>query len=336
MLTNEHRRRTSPWQQVLWGYTWQVQGSNGLNSAQPSHPRGSTLTFQHIVGVSWARGLRHGVTMHPRGRHLREDRTLLPHGKDSTLEREQQPPHQQQRPGVLTTCPSGDLDRRWTTNEPLERPGALTKCPSGNLDQIWLVNEVQESHGEISLCEREDPRQRQASGSCAEHGDANENTKGEKCTRRSHHQSTSEGVKHFENESLAAPLRKRQRNKGKRTGKQRRMPMQKETHCWAVSPRCVHRHVRKNYTCPNRQHWSRRQRHYKLGVLGKKLKMAYSKSGIQQFVKIVPGKELHDHHDNSERPPRMLDCVHGFNIFVLRRGSYLGRCIRGGGGCKDI
>ena len=92
--TNRRRRLTSPWQRVFWGYTWQVQGHTGSNSAQPSHPRGSTLTFQLTAGVSWALGLRHGVTMHPRGRHLRGDRIPLPHGKDSALEREQQPPHQ--------------------------------------------------------------------------------------------------------------------------------------------------------------------------------------------------------------------------------------------------
>ena len=67
-------------QQVLQGYTWQGQGSNGLNAAQPDHPWGSTRTFRPKAGVSWALGLRHGVTMHPRGRHLREDRILLTHG----------------------------------------------------------------------------------------------------------------------------------------------------------------------------------------------------------------------------------------------------------------
>ena len=77
---NMLERLTGSGQQVLWGYTWQVQGTNGLNPAQPSHPQGSTLTFQRKVGVSWAHGLRHGVTMHPRGRHLREGRILLAHG----------------------------------------------------------------------------------------------------------------------------------------------------------------------------------------------------------------------------------------------------------------
>ena len=44
-------------------------------------PRGSTRTFQSTAkqgtGVSWAHGLRHGMTMHPRGRHLREGMILL-------------------------------------------------------------------------------------------------------------------------------------------------------------------------------------------------------------------------------------------------------------------
>ena len=53
--------------QVLQGYKWRVQGSNGSNAAQLSHPWGPTRTFQHSAGVSWELGLRHGVTMHPRG-----------------------------------------------------------------------------------------------------------------------------------------------------------------------------------------------------------------------------------------------------------------------------
>ena len=60
-------RRTGPGRQVLQGTNWQVQGSNGSNAAQPDQPWGSTLTFQHKVGVSWAQGSRHGVTMHPMG-----------------------------------------------------------------------------------------------------------------------------------------------------------------------------------------------------------------------------------------------------------------------------
>ena len=50
--------------QVVWGYTWQVQGYTGSNSAQLDHPQGSTLTFQPIArqgaGVSWVLCLRHG------------------------------------------------------------------------------------------------------------------------------------------------------------------------------------------------------------------------------------------------------------------------------------
>ena len=56
----------------------------------PHHPWGSTLIFQHKVGVSCGIGLRHGVTMHPRGRHLREGMTLLPHGTYKATAHEQQ------------------------------------------------------------------------------------------------------------------------------------------------------------------------------------------------------------------------------------------------------
>ena len=62
--------------QVLRGFNWPVQGYNGSNAAQLSQPWGSTLTFQRHAGVSCVQGLRHGVAMHPRGRHLREDMTL--------------------------------------------------------------------------------------------------------------------------------------------------------------------------------------------------------------------------------------------------------------------
>ena len=79
---------------MLQGTNWQVQGSNGLNAAQLDQPWGSTLTFQPRVGVSWVHGLRHGVTMHPRGRHLREGRVPWSHGTSHTQAREQQPPHQ--------------------------------------------------------------------------------------------------------------------------------------------------------------------------------------------------------------------------------------------------
>ena len=70
-------RPTGSGHQVLQGTNWRVQGSNGPNAAQPDQPWGSTLTFQLYAGVSWVHGLRHGVAMHPRGRHLRGDRTLL-------------------------------------------------------------------------------------------------------------------------------------------------------------------------------------------------------------------------------------------------------------------
>ena len=79
---------TGSGQRVLQGTNWQVQGYNGSNAAQPSQPWGSTLTFQRKAGVSWVLGLRHGVTMHPRGRHLRGDRTLLLTWKSNTQARE--------------------------------------------------------------------------------------------------------------------------------------------------------------------------------------------------------------------------------------------------------
>ena len=79
-------------QWVLWGVKQPATGSNRQTPARLSCPRGSTLTFQHNAGA--ARVQSRGVTMHPRGRHLREDRILLPHGKNSSQEREQQPPFQ--------------------------------------------------------------------------------------------------------------------------------------------------------------------------------------------------------------------------------------------------
>ena len=82
---------TNVWQQVLWGYTQRVQGSTGSNAAQFSCPQSPTLTFRHNAGVSWVNGLRHGVTMHPRGRHLSKGMTLLPHGLTHHTACEQQP-----------------------------------------------------------------------------------------------------------------------------------------------------------------------------------------------------------------------------------------------------
>ena len=82
-------------QRVLWGYNWQARGSNGSNSAPPVQPQGSTLTFQHNAGVSWGTGLRHGVTMHPRGRHLREGMIPLSHGTYTRTASERQPQTQQ-------------------------------------------------------------------------------------------------------------------------------------------------------------------------------------------------------------------------------------------------
>ena len=95
-MANKSRRLTASAQQVLQGYTWRVQGSNGLNASQFSNIWGRTLSFQRNVGVSWVFGLRHGVAMHPRGRHLRESMTLLSSWESHTTAREQQPPPQSQ------------------------------------------------------------------------------------------------------------------------------------------------------------------------------------------------------------------------------------------------
>ena len=92
MTRHEPLTDSGPW--VLWGYTRQVQGFTGLNAAQLSRPQGSTLTFKPRIGVSWVHGLRHGVAMHPRGRHLRECMSPWSHGKSHTQARKQQPPHQ--------------------------------------------------------------------------------------------------------------------------------------------------------------------------------------------------------------------------------------------------
>ena len=52
-------------------------GVHRLECRPACQPWGSTLTFQHEAGVSWVHGLRHGVAMHPRERHLREGMILL-------------------------------------------------------------------------------------------------------------------------------------------------------------------------------------------------------------------------------------------------------------------
>ena len=76
MSLNTLERPTGSGQQVFQGTNWQVKGSNRRAIAQLDQLWGSTLTFQPSVGVSWAHGLRHGVAMHPRGRHLREGMIL--------------------------------------------------------------------------------------------------------------------------------------------------------------------------------------------------------------------------------------------------------------------
>ena len=82
---------TEVWQRVLWGSKQREQGFNGSNAAQLDCPQGTTLTFQLNAGVPCVTGLRHGVTMHPRERHLRGVRIPLPHGLTNSTAREQQP-----------------------------------------------------------------------------------------------------------------------------------------------------------------------------------------------------------------------------------------------------
>ena len=93
-VLGRQRNTTDVRQQVLQGYNWPVQGYNGSNAAQLSQPWGSNLTFQHDAGVSCGIGLRHGVTMHPRGRHSREGMILLPHGVTPITAHEQKPTQQ--------------------------------------------------------------------------------------------------------------------------------------------------------------------------------------------------------------------------------------------------
>ena len=73
------------WQQVFLGSKW---------GGWFHYPRGSILIYQPSVGVPCGTGLRHGVTMYPRGRHSREDMILLPHGLTQRTVCEKQPPHQ--------------------------------------------------------------------------------------------------------------------------------------------------------------------------------------------------------------------------------------------------
>ena len=95
--TTQHKKTnqlTCSRQQVRWGAKWR---------ANPDHPWGSTLTFQRKAGVSCGTGLRHGVTMHPRGRHLREGMILLPHGMTHRMARKQQPTTQHYHYNTTTT-----------------------------------------------------------------------------------------------------------------------------------------------------------------------------------------------------------------------------------------
>ena len=150
--SDDERRTTGSGQQVLHGYKWQVQGYNGSNAAQLSHPWGSTLTFRRNAGVSWVLGLRHGVTMHPRGRHLRGGRTLLLTWRSHTLEREQQPPEEggeaitSQRPSEQGKGDKGE--RRGVKTMPLS--AGPSRPTSGNLGSNHNSNEQNVSSREAS------------------------------------------------------------------------------------------------------------------------------------------------------------------------------------------
>ena len=131
--------------QVLWGSKQRVQGSTGLNAAQLSCPQGSTLTVQLDAGVSCGTGLRHGVTMHPRGRHSRGVMTLMPHGVTQSTVCEQQPKlplHKQQIPqpqllGSMTQC------RSWNR-------GRVNKFPRRDVSQRSSIASSGNELGEFS------------------------------------------------------------------------------------------------------------------------------------------------------------------------------------------
>ena len=112
--------------------------------------------------------------------------------------------------------------------------------------------------------------------------------------------------------------------------KQKEESMRREPHCRAVSPQCAYHHVRKFNACPRQRRRSEGDDHCELQLLERKLTMAYYQSDDQQPVKILPGKEFHYNHDHREGQSHMLDCVQGLISLVLRFGSYLGRCVRGG------
>ena len=116
---NEHERNnnnnetcnTDVWHQVLWGSKWR---------GYLDHPWGTTLTFQRKAGMSYGTCMRHGVAMHPRGRHLREVMTLMPHGLTTLTACEQQMKPllhnqqllQQERKGAVTIATIGSYGAR--------------------------------------------------------------------------------------------------------------------------------------------------------------------------------------------------------------------------------
>ena len=136
---------TDVWHQVLWGSKQRVQGSNGLKAAQLRCSQGSISIFQHKVGVSCGTGLGHGVTMHPRGRHLRGVMILMSHGLTHPTAREQQPTsplHRQQLPqlqllGSMTQC------RHWNRRR-------VNKFPRRDVSQRSCTASLSNEFGELS------------------------------------------------------------------------------------------------------------------------------------------------------------------------------------------
>ena len=168
-MISSKRHTTDAWQQVLWGFKQRVQGSNGWNAAQPSCPQGSTLTFQPKAGVSCGIGLRHGVTMHPGGRHLREGMILLPHGTYKATAREQQPttqPHNHNHWDTTQPHNNNHWWRSWTIRDNKEEGlGPHRGCQ--DIDSKW--------HQQLKFPLRE--ASRESSTTCSRPG-------GEKCDSR--------------------------------------------------------------------------------------------------------------------------------------------------------
>ena len=113
-----------------------------MNAAQLVRPWGATLTFQLYTGVPWVHGLRHGVTMHPRGRHLREGMIPWSHGKSRTKAREQQPPHQ-----LLPSTQPQELHggKRAVTQRgyiKVECRAVSPHQPEENVEEVWSAAQM--------------------------------------------------------------------------------------------------------------------------------------------------------------------------------------------------